>query len=149
MKKLLLFSALLFLCTLHSRALANIHVIIKQTDTAKVNKKIKNLQSDLAGYQTELIKVQTQIPLDSVAAVKAGSEADDALADSKKAASKAVGGDLGDARKAEKKAKEAAKAKDDAHDAQKQLDKDREKVKKLTRKIEKAKKKLSELQSQQ
>lgn len=120
-----------------------------QTDTAKINKKIKELQSDLAGYQTELIKVQTQIPLDSVAAVKTGSEAEDALHDSKKAASKAVGGDLGDARKAEKKAKEAAKAKDDAADAQKQLDNDRKKVKKLAKKIKKAQKKLSQLQSQQ
>ena len=83
-------------------------------DAEKLSKKIKSLQDDLADYKSELSKVQTKIPTDSLALVNATSKSKDALADSKKAASSAVGGDLSDAKKAEKKAKEAADASDDA-----------------------------------
>jgi peptidoglycan hydrolase CwlO-like protein len=148
MKKALLLSILLVSAILYSKASANIHIDRAGTDTAKINRKIKDLQSDMTGYQSDLNKLQKQLPVDSLASVNADSKAKDALDESKKAASHAVGGDVSDAKKAEKKAKEAADAKDDASDAQKQLDKDRKKIKKLNKNIEKAQKKIAELQSQ-
>ncbi|MBS1524539.1 MAG: hypothetical protein JST19_02755 [Bacteroidetes bacterium] len=148
MKKILLLSAALFFCALFSKASTHLYAAKAGADTAKINRKIKDLQSDLSDYQADLVKVQNQLPSDSVASVNAGSKAADALDESKRAARRAVGGDLDDAKKAEKKAKEAANAKDDADDAQKQLDEDRKKIKKLNKKIEKTQKKIADLQSQ-
>ncbi|MBS1502045.1 MAG: hypothetical protein JST32_08295 [Bacteroidetes bacterium] len=148
MKQIVLLSAALIFCLLHSKASTHILTGNAGADTAKISKKIRDLQSDLADYQSDLAKVQAQLPADSIAWVKADSKASDALDESKKAARRAVRGDLDDAKKAEKKAKEAADAKDDASDAQKQLDDDRKQIKKLNKKIEKTQKKISGLQSQ-
>jgi chromosome segregation ATPase len=148
MKKIFLLFAAMLCHSIFAEASA-IQTDTVKKDTAKINRKIRDLQADLADYKSQLTKVQNQIPIDSVALIKATAKADDALADSKKAANNAVGGDLGDAKKAEKKAKEAANAKDDAHDAQKQFEDDQKQIKKLNKKIDKTQKKINELQSQQ
>ena len=150
MKKRILFllPVLLFL-SVYSLAGTQHLADTTQRDTAKINKKIRNLQADLAGYQADLLKTQNQIPADSIALIKATDKSNDALADSKKAASDALGGDLSDAKKAAKKAKQAANASSDADDAQKQLDKDRKKVKKLNAKIARTEKKISDLHAGQ
>ncbi len=150
MKKrlLFLFTALLFLSA-YSYAAGQHLSDTTQRDTAKINKKIRNLQADLGEYQADLLKTQNQIPADSIALIKATDKSNDALANSKRAASDALGGDLSDAKKASKKAKQAANASSDADDAQKQLDKDRKKVKKLSAKIAQTEKKISDLQVRQ
>ena len=150
MKKriLFLFTLLLFLSA-YSYAATRQPADTSQRDTAKINKKIRNLQADLAEYQADLLKTQNQIPTDSIALVKATDKSNDALADRKRAASDALGGDLSDAKKAAKKAKQAANASSDVDDAQKQLDKDRKKVKKLSAKIARTEKKISDLQTGQ
>jgi phage shock protein A len=148
MKKSLVLFAAMFCFAIYTRA-SVIQPDTTKKDTAKLNRKIRDLQADLADYKAQLVKVQNQIPADSLALVNATAKSDDALSDSKKAASKAVGGDLGDAKKAEKKAREAADAKDDAHDAQKQFENDHKQVKKLNKKIDKTQKKIDDLRSQQ
>ncbi len=145
---LFLFTSLLFLSA-YAHAVSLHLADTTQRDTGKINKKIRNLQADLSGYQSDLTKTQSQIPIDSVALINATAKSNDALADSKKAASDALGGDLSDAKKAAKKAKQAANASSDADDAQRQLDKDRKKVKKLNAKIAKTEKKISDLQTGQ
>jgi len=145
MKKLLLFTAFLFCCSVYSKASDHYTPDTTKTDTAKINKKIRSLQEDLADYNASLTKAQNRLPTDSVAFVNATSKADDALKASKKAASDAVGGDLSDARTAEKKAKKASNATDDAHDAEKQLKQDRSDIIKYTKKIQKTQKKIDEL----
>jgi uncharacterized protein YlxW (UPF0749 family) len=147
MKKVLFLFAILLSCTLVSRASVHLQNDTTKKDTAKINRKIRDLQADLSDYKADLTKTQNRIPTDSIAFVNATSKSTDALADSKKAAADAVGGDLGDAKKAEKKAKAAASASDDANDAKKQLDSDRKDVKKLLKKIEKTQKKIDKLQS--
>jgi chromosome segregation ATPase len=146
MKKVLLLFAILLSFTLISKASAQPQVDSAK-DAARASKKIKGLQEDLADYKADLTKTLNRIPADSVAFVNATTKSNDALSDSKKAAANAVGGDLGDAKKAEKKAKAAANASDDAHDAKKQLDSDRKYVKKYLKKIEKTQKKIDKLQA--
>ena len=147
-KVFLLFTTLLFISA-HTFAATKHLSDTTQRDTAKINKKIRNLQADLAGYQADLAKTQIQIPVDSVAVITLRAKSNDALDDSKKAANDAVGGDLSDAKKAAKKAKQAANAASDAHSAQKQLDADRKRLKKLTEKIAKTEQKINDLQTGQ
>lgn len=148
MKKALLLLTILLSVSMLSKASGLSRADSTKKDTAKINRKIKDLQSDLSDYKADLTKTLNRIPTDSIAFVNATSKSNDALADSKKAAADAVGGDVGDAKKAEKKAKQAANASDDADDARKQLDSDRKDVKKLLKKIEKTQKKIDKLQSQ-
>jgi len=145
MKKAILLFAILFSCAAISKASVRMPADSAK-DAEKLSKKMKSLQDDLADYKSQLSKVQSQVPTDSVALVNATAKSKDALADSKKAASTAVTGDLSDAKKAERKAKEAADASDDQHDAQKRLNSDRKSVEKLLKKIEKTQKKLDGLQ---
>ncbi|HWD89566.1 MAG TPA: hypothetical protein VG367_15650 [Mucilaginibacter sp.] len=148
MKKLLILFTVLFCCSVCAKAAHHLVPEVVTDDTAKINKKIRSLQEDLADYNSSLSKAQTRLPTDSVAFVNATSKANDALEDSKKAASKAVGGDVSDAKNAEKKAKKASDAKDDAHGAEKQLKDDRSDIVKYTKKIQKTQKKIDDLNAQ-
>ena len=149
MRKLTLLLTLLISFSVYSKASEHPQTDTMKRDTVKINRKLKSLNEDLADYKAELVKIQNQVPVDSVALITATSKSEDALAASKKAANNAVGGDLSDAKSAEKKAKKAADASDDANDAKKQLESDRKTIKKLNKKIEKTQKKIDKLQAGQ
>jgi chromosome segregation ATPase len=148
MKKSIFTLAVLLCCFIIAKADNRLQADTAKADTAKIGKKIRGLKEDLADYNAELAKAQKRLPTDSIALVEATSKADDALKTSKKAASEAVGGDVGDARNAEKKAKKASDAKNDAHDAEKQLKQDRKNIIKYTKKVQKTQKKIDDLNAQ-
>ncbi|MFI5160999.1 MAG: hypothetical protein ACHQHN_06955 [Sphingobacteriales bacterium] len=148
MKKSFSMLAILLCCAFYSKASQRLTADTTKTNDPKLNKKIMSLKGDLTEYQTRLAKVQAQLPTDSVALVNATAKANDALKTSRKAANNAVGGDLSDAKTAEKKAKKASNAKDDAHDAEKQLKDDRKDIIKYTKKIQKTQKKIDDLNAQ-
>jgi len=135
-------------CAFSLQAATRVDAGAAGTDSAKIARKIKDLNEDLANLKSQLAEVQKKIPIDSVNLENLLSKSHDAQLDSKKAAKDAVGGDVGDAKKAEKEAKRAADATDDAHDAQSLLDDDRKTLKKLNKRIEKTQEKLNKLQTQ-
>lgn len=146
MKKLLLIMLVaIFGYNAHASTYLKTDTIKK--DTVKINKQIRSLGASLLELKTELANVQNQIPIDSVKMENAISKSNDILAKSKKTASNAVGGDVSDAKKAEKEAKKAANASDDANDAKKQLEKDRKKIISLKKEIAKTQMKLDKLKS--
>lgn len=142
-KTLLVFMVVCYV--IHANASVNLKADIAQKDTAKINKQVRALKTKLASLTAQLAVVQKRIPEDSVKMQQYLEKSHDAQVKSKKSAKNAVGGDVGDARKAEKLAKKAASLTDDANDATRQLEKDRKKEKNLTSDIEETQKKLDKL----
>jgi chromosome segregation ATPase len=146
MKKLLFVLAIL--CYAFNSQAATIFKADTVTkDTAKINKKIKDMNTDMLNLKAQKTDVQGKIPVDSVKLVNLTETAHDAQVKSKNAANSAVGGDLSVSEKSEKLAKKATNITDDQHDAEKQLDNDRKKLKNLDKEIEKTQKKLDKLQT--
>ena len=125
---------------LNTGAINDTAKIVNDPKVAKFNEKLLKLKTDSAEYQNK-------IPADQKNLQDALSKSHDSQEESKKASNNAVGGSVGDAKKAEKAASQASDDTKDANDAQKQLDKDQKKVKGITKDIEKLQKKINDLQT--
>jgi hypothetical protein len=146
--KTLLFTLVIMFYGLYSKAATNFNADTLRRDTAIVNKQSIKLSTELTDLKTQLINTQNQIKIDSAKLESALSKSHDAQEKSKKRSEQAVGGDLDDAKLAQKQAKRAEKLTSETQDASKQLERDRKKAKKLTKQIEKTQEKLDKIQNQ-
>ena len=140
MKKLILILAVIF-GSLQSRAGVYLNKGT-QIDTTKLNKQIKKLDLKLADLNSQLVEIRTRIPIDSVKVESMLERSHEAQVKSRKRSEQAIGGDIDDAKLAEKQAKKASKETRAAEDATKQLEDDRKELKKVQKQLMKTQKEL-------
>ena len=116
-------------------------------DTIKLNKEYVNVAEDIASLTAKLADAQNKLPRYQDKAGDAESDAQKAAVKSREQSEKAVGGDVGDAKKAQRKAKQAvrdAKDLEDANDDLKDLEK---RIAKLQTQLQKKQERLQEHES--
>ena len=116
-------------------------------DTVKLNKEYVEVSEDIASLTAKLADAQNKLPRFQDKAGDAESDAQKAAVKSREQSEKAVGGDVGDAKKAQRKAKQAvrdAKDLEDANDDLKDLEK---RIGKLNTQLQKKQERLLELEA--
>ncbi len=114
-------------------------------DTVKLNKEYAKVSNDIADLNAQLTKAQNNLPGYQSNATNANAEAKAAAASSNEQASKAVNGNLKDAKRADKKAKKAYSKAKNSQSAEKVVNNDNDKIAGLTSKINKKKERLLKL----
>lgn len=132
----------------HAHAEFQIKADTQKIDSGKVNKQITKLQLKLDDLKKQLIDTQNKLPIDSATLSTMLQQSHDAQVKSRKKSEKAVGGDVSDAKEAEKEAKDAAKQTQKAENDAKQVKEDRKKMKDLMKEIGKKQQQLNTLQGQ-
>lgn len=116
-------------------------------DTVKLNKEYVEVSEDIADLTTKLTIAQNKLPGYHNKAVEAVSDAQKTAIKSSEQSSKAIGGDVGDAKKANRKAKKALKDARDVEDANDKVKDQDKKIEKLSSQLQKKQKQLQELEN--
>lgn len=114
-------------------------------DTVKLNKEYAEISNDIAQLTSKLTAAQNGLPGYQSKAKDETSDAQNAAAASSEQAVKATGNDVGDSKKAKRKAKKALGEAKDAKDANNEAADQQKKIEKLTGELDKKKKRLQEL----
>lgn len=114
-------------------------------DTVKLNKEYVKVNNDIVDLNAKLTIAQNNLPGYKSKAIAAGTDAENAAANSSNQASKATNGDIDDARKAKRRAKKAYNEAKDSRSASNNVSDQEDKITKLTLQINKKQQRLQEL----
>lgn len=118
----------------------------KVEDTVKLNKEYVSVNNDIADLNAKLTIAQNNLPGYKSKAIEAGTDAQDAAANSSNQASKAANnGEIKDAKKAKRRAKKAYNEAKDSRAANNNLSDQEDKITRLTLQINKKQQRLQEL----
>ena len=115
-------------------------------DTAKLNKEYVKVNNDIADLSAKLTIAQNNLPGYKTKAIAAGTDAQDAAANSSNQASKATNGEIDDAKKAKRKAKKAYNEAKDSRAANNNVSDQEDKITRLTLQINRKQQRLQELE---
>lgn len=114
-------------------------------DTARLNREYVKVSNDLVDLNAKLTIAQNNLPGYKSKAIEADKDADNAAIKSSNQASKATNGDIGDARKAKRKARRAYNEAKDSRAANNNVSDKENKITRLTLQINKKQQRLQEL----
>ena len=114
-------------------------------DTARLNKEYVNVSNDIADLNAKLTIAQNNLPGYKTKAIAAGTDAQNAAANSSNQASKATNGEIDDARKAKRKARKAYNEAKDSRSANNNVSDQESKITKLSLQINRKHQRLQEL----
>ena len=115
-------------------------------DTARLNKEYVKVNNDIADLNAKLSIAQNNLPGYKSKAIDAGTDAQNAAVTSSDQSSKAIDGNVRDARKAKRKAKKAYKEAKDSRSATGNVSEQESRITKLTLQINRKHQRLQELE---
>ena len=115
-------------------------------DTARLNREYVKVTNDIAELNAKLAIAQNNLPGYKSKAIEAGTDADNAANKSVDQAYKVTNGDVGDARKAKRKARKAYREAKDSRSASNNVSAQESKIIKLTLQINRKEQRLKELE---
>lgn len=117
------------------------------SDTVKLNKEYLEVSNDIAELTSKLTVAQNNLPGYHTKASEATSDAQTSADESRRSASRATNGDLGDAKNAKKKAGKALDKAEDLKDANDNIKDQDKKIAKLSKQLQKKQERLYELET--
>lgn len=134
-----------FILTMITSFQANAQKYKTVEDTARLNQEYVKVSNDLVDLNAKLIIAQNNLPGYKSKAIEADKDADNAAIKSSNQASKATNGDVGEARKAKRKARRAYNEAKDSRAANNNVSDREDKITRLTLQINKKQQRLQEL----